>query len=91
MRNTPHVRQRRASSEFLEELTRRPALAGTVLFRSFADDRPHFRILELEVILEFVNVHEGGERDPVFLEDHVLLVEVDALHDGAEGIPEADR
>jgi hypothetical protein len=43
--------------------------------------------VEIEVVLELVDVHEAGEGDAVLLEDHVLLVEVDALDDGTEGVP----
>ena len=43
-----------------------------------------FRVLELEVILELVDIHEAGDRDTVLFENDVLLAEVDPFDHRAE-------
>ena len=78
---------RRLRLKLSQKLARRSALAGEKLLPALGDVSADLRILELEVVLELVNIHDAGERDAVLLEDHILLVQVHALHDGAERVP----
>jgi hypothetical protein len=51
---------------------------------AFADVLAHPRVLEFEVVLKLVNVHDTGQGDAVFLKDEILLVEMDALDHGTK-------
>ena len=42
------------------------------------------RVLEFEVVLECINIHEAYDGDTVLLENEVLLIEVDQLYQGPE-------
>jgi hypothetical protein len=72
--------------KFFEKLLCGPTLACEKLLATLGNVRPNLRVLEVEVVLEFIDVHEAGQRDPVLLEDDVRLAEVDPLHDGAETV-----
>ena len=55
--------------ELLQELLERPALAREEILTTLGDVRPNLGVLEFEVVLELVNVHDAGDGDPVLLED----------------------
>ena len=74
-------------ANFRQELGSRAALVRPVLGGASPDVGLDLGVAELEVVLELVDVHDPGERDAVLLEDHAFLVQVDALDDGAEGVP----
>ena len=73
-------------AKFIEEFLDGANLARQELLAAPGDIGPDLRILELEVVLELADVHDPSERDAVLLEDHVFLVQVDALDDGVEGV-----
>ena len=70
--------------ELLEQVRSGAALAGSVLLAALADVLADLGVSQLEVVLEFVGAHEAGDGNAVFLEDHVLPFEMDALYDRAE-------
>ena len=70
--------------ELCEELLSRAALPGKILLITPPNVVSDPWVLELQVILELVNVHDGGNGDAVLFEDEVLLVEVDPLDQGSE-------
>jgi hypothetical protein len=71
-------------AEFLEELPGWSALAREVFLVALSDMLADLRVLQFEVILELVDVHEPGHWDTILFEDDILLVEVDALDDRTE-------
>jgi hypothetical protein len=62
------------------------ALSGLKFSPALRDVSPDLGIAHLQIVLELVDVHQAGQRDAVFLEDDVLLVDMHALDDGAEGV-----
>ena len=60
------------------------ALAVSGLLFALLDRLPDGRVLQVEVVVEFVRVHERGHRDPVLLEDKVFTLLVQAAHQCAE-------
>jgi hypothetical protein len=44
----------------------------------------NFRVSQLEVVLQFIGVHDADHRDTIFLQDKVLIVEVGTFGQLAE-------
>jgi hypothetical protein len=63
--------------EFVQEIFCSPAFTSEILLAPLSDNGADLRVLELEVVLEFIYVHNAGNGDPVPLQNEVLLVEVD--------------
>jgi hypothetical protein len=64
------------SSQFSYKLLRGTTLPNSVLLLTLANMRADLRVLELEVVLEFVAVHDARRGDPILLQNQVLLIEV---------------
>jgi hypothetical protein len=71
-------------STFGAELFEGPTLPGEVLLVALSDMFADLGILQFEVVLELVDVHEPSDGDTVLFEDDILLVEMDALDHRAE-------
>lgn len=44
----------------------------------------HLWILEFEVVLKFIDVYQGGDRNTLLYQDHMLFVEVNLFDRGSE-------
>jgi len=71
-------------SEFSENLLGRPALPGQILLVALFDMGANLGVLEFEVVLKLIDVHEASDWDAVLFEDDVFLVEMDPLDQGAK-------
>jgi hypothetical protein len=70
--------------EFSEELFGWPAFASQILLTALLNDGSDLGILQFQVILELVDIHQAGNGDTVFFKDEVLLVQMNPLNHSAE-------
>ena len=76
-----------SAEEIGKHLARGAALADEEVLGALADDRPNLRIAELQVVLEFVDVHEPASRMPSFSRMTYSLLRWTRLTTRAERIP----